>query len=110
MRHGTTPTYTLTVAGHDLTDKTVFVTIKGGNGRLITKTGDALTITSDTSGSIIVLRLTQAETFELSTGRASIQVRFIDANGVALATNIAEISVERVLKPGVIEYQGDDES
>lgn len=107
MRRGTTPTYTLTISGYDLTEMTVYVTVRGAFGKLITKTGDDLSISTDETGSVIAFRLTQAETLELNTGRAEVQVRFIDAQGVALATDIGEIAVERVLLPGEIEYRGD---
>lgn len=107
MRRGTTPTYMLTISGYDLTEMTVYVTVRGAFGKLITKTDDELSISADETGSTIAFRLTQAETLELNTGRAEVQVRFIDAQGVALATDIGEIAVERVLLPGEIEYRGD---
>lgn len=106
MRQGTTPTYTLTVAGHDLTAQTVYVTIQGKFGRALTLTGERLTVTADTDGSTIAFRLTQKETFALHIGTAEVQVRFIDAQGVALATNIATVDVAPVLLPDVIEYEG----
>ena len=107
MRRGTTPTYTLTIAGYDLTAMTVYVTIKGIFGRTVTKTGNDLTITTDSTGSTIAFRLTQAETLELLEGKADVQARFIDAQGIALATNIGQIDVERILLPGEIVYLGD---
>lgn len=107
MRRGTTPTYTLVVNGYDLTAMTVYVTVKGSSGTIITKTGDDLSISADESGSVIAFRLTQAETLELPEGRGEVQVRFIDAEGVALATDIRAITIERVLLPGEIEYRGD---
>ena len=58
-------------------------------------------------GSVIVFQLSQKETLELNVGKAEVQVRFIDSQGVALATTIGEINVERVLLPGEIEYRGD---
>ena len=105
MIRGTTPAYTLTIAGYDLTQMTVFVTVRGQYGTLVTKTGDALTVTADATGSTIAFRLTQEETLALTVGRAEVQVRFIDANGIALATEIAPVTVERVLLGGVIEYE-----
>ena len=103
MRQGTTPTYTLTINGYDLTDKTVFVTIKG-RGQPITLTGPRLSIGYDNGVSVIAFALTQPETLALPLGQAEVQVRFIDANGIAKATNIAPITVERILQPGVIAY------
>ena len=85
---------------------TVYVTIQSVFGQQITKTGDDLTITSDNTGSVIVFMLTQEETLRLSEGDASIQVRFINSDGIAMATNIAPIQIKRILLPGVITYQG----
>lgn len=58
MRQGTTPTFTLTVNGYDLTDKTVFVTIKG-RGKSITLTGERLSIAFENDISVIAFMLTQ---------------------------------------------------
>ena len=107
MRQGTTPTYTLTVAGYDLTDKTVYVTVRS-QGKRITKTNDDLSMAYGGGATSIVFTLTQEETLSLSPGQAKVQVRFIDAEGVAKATDIKPITVERILQPGVITYDGGD--
>ena len=103
MRQGTTPTYALVVVGRDLTNKTVFVTLKSRWAE-VTKTGDDLTITYGEGDSVIAFRLTQQETFKLPTGEIEVQVRFIDAEGIAEATEIKAITNLKVLKQGVIEY------
>ena len=105
MRQGTTPTYTLTVDGYDLTDKTVFVTVRG-RSRQITKTGDALSIAYSEGASTIAFELTQEDTFALGLGAAEVQVRFVDVDGTARATDIAALDVLPVLMPGVIVYGG----
>lgn len=107
MRQGTTPTYTLTIPGHDLTDQTVYVTISG-RGERITKTGDDLTVSYSDNASTIAFRLTQEETLGLRLGTAQVQVRFINAAGIALATEIGSMIVEPILKHGVITYEGDE--
>lgn len=107
MRQGTTPTYTLTISGYDLTDKTVFVTIKG-KAKTITLTGERLSVSYDSGISVIAFMLTQQETLALPLGQAEIQVRFIDAQGIAKATDIAPITIERILHNGVIAYEGGD--
>ena len=107
MRQGTTPEYTLTVSGYDLTDKTVYVTVRS-RGRIITKTGDDLAMAYSDGATSIVFGLTQQETLYLDLGQAEVQVRFIDVNGDAKATDIKPITVERVLQPGVIAYTGGD--
>lgn len=104
MRQGTTPAYTLTVVGHDLTDKTVFVTLKDAEGHIVTKTGEALTVVCEEEDSVITFRLSQEETFMLSVGTIRIQVRFIDVNGIASATDTAEVNNLDVLLNQVISY------
>ena len=108
MRQGTTPAYTLTISGYDLTDKTVFVAIKE-RGKMLVLTGFRLSIAYDDGTSAIVFSLTQEETLALPTGQAEVQVRFIDSSGIARATDIKTIPVERVLQPGVIEYEGGED-
>ena len=108
MRQGTTPTYTLTISGYDLTDKTVFVSIRA-RGKLIVLSGDRLPIGNESSVSAIVFTLTQEETLSLGVGQGEVQVRFIDAQGVAKATDIKPITIERILQPGVITYIGPED-
>ena len=105
MRQGTTPTYTLTISGYDLTDKTVFVSVKV-RGKLIVLDGNRLSIGYENGVSAIVFALTQEETLSLGTGQGEVQVRFIAADGTAKATDIKPITVERILQPGVIVYDG----
>ena len=106
MRQGTTPTYTLIVSGYNLTVMTVFVTVRGRHSKLITKTGDALSIVYGDGASTIAFALSQEDTFALGLGSAEVQVRFIDVDGTAYATDIAALEVLPVLLPGVIEYGG----
>lgn len=104
MRRGTTPDFLLTVPGRDLTDKTVLVTIIGGG--ILKLTGTRLSVTYDESDSHILFRLTQEETFKLQEGEAYIQVRFIDSEGLADATDSGTITVKKVLIDEVITYEG----
>lgn len=103
MIRGTTPDYILSIDGYDLSDKTVYVTIRQNNVRL-TKTGDEISVASDGSGSTIAFMLTQRDTLQLKEGTAEVQVRFIDSAGTAYATEIANITVNRVLLERVIAY------
>lgn len=107
MYQGTTPVYTLVIDGYDLTDKTVFVTLKGQT-TIVTKTGEDLSVVYEEGASTIAFRLTQEETLSFSPQRARIQVRFIDSNGVALATDTAEVDIKPVLLKKVIAYEGVD--
>ena len=103
MIRGTTPEYTLTVEGFDLTDQTVFVTVSQGVAA-VTKTGSDISVVYDGENSDIMFSLTQQDTLSLKPGKASVQVRFIDAGGVAQATDIAELDVGQVLLERVIAY------
>lgn len=103
MRRGTTPVICLTVQGYDLTGCKVYATLKQGNYTL-TKTGNNLTITTMGGNTCVTFTLTQAETLELKRGSASVQIRWIDSNGIALATDIQEINVDIILLDGVITY------
>ena len=69
----------------------------------VTLTGNNLTIVPGTS-STIAIRLSQEQTLGLREGKASIQVRFVSADGTAKATDIKEITVSRVLLERVIAY------
>ena len=107
MRQGTTPAYVLTVKNQDLRDKTVYVTLKDKNNHLVTKSGEDVTVTYSENDSVIAFRLSQKETFALNVGAVKIQVRFIDANGIAKATNKAEVDNLDVLLNKIIRYEGE---
>lgn len=107
MYQGTTPALTMHVADVNLTDKTVFVTIRCG-GYVLTKTGEDVAVSYADGNSIVVIRLTQGETLQMRRPEASVQIRFVDENGNADATNTATFDVESVLHHAVIEYQGGD--
>ena len=104
MIRGTTPDYVLTVDA-DLTGKTVYVTISQLRTKL-TLTGDDLSIAKDESGSTIAIRLTQQQTLGLAVGKAEVQVKYIDEQGVVRATDIQPITVDRALLERVVEYDG----
>lgn len=104
MIRGTTPDYILEVNA-DLSDKTVYVTIRQG-GKKLTLTGDELLIATDETGSTIAIRLTQEQTLGFVVGAAEAQVKFIGADGTTQATNIIPITVRRALLERVVEYDG----
>ena len=107
MVRGTTPHFILTIEGADLTDQTVYVTVRQRQTE-ITRSGEDLTVTADTSGtapvSTVEVLLSQEDTLALREGTAEVQVRFIDGDGVAEATETATLVVDRILLDGVIEY------
>ena len=104
MIRGTTPDYILTVSDFDLTNKTVYVTMSQHDKTMITLTGDRLLVVYENGVSTIHFSLTQMETFYFKNGAIDIQVRFIDSNGVAYATEIKTVVAERVLLNEVINY------
>lgn len=106
MIRGTTPDYLLRVKDQDLTDKTVYVTVAQGNNK-VTISGVDLVITTEGDDSIIAFRLTQLQTLSLKEGKAKVQVRFIDAENKAQATNMQDIEVHPVLLEKVIRYGND---
>ena len=105
----------LTVENRDLTDKTVFVTLSQGRKK-ITKTNDELDIravivdegqASERTDSVIMFSLTQEQTLSFQEGDTEVQVRFIDSDDYAEATEIVSVEIGAVLLEKVIEYDGD---
>lgn len=107
MYQGTTPTYILEIDGYDLTDKRVFVTLQA-KLKKITKKDDDLTVVYENDTTSIAFRLSQEETLGFDVGSALVQVRFIDENGIALATKKAPLVVNDVLLHKVITYDRGD--
>ena len=102
MRRFTTPTITIHITGLDLTDYHTETTIKQGSTVIVREN---LPVTVTDTGCDLVAVLTQEETGQLRAAGAQIQVRFIDSEGVASASNIKWIPIGDVLKDGVIEYE-----
>ena len=63
-----------------------------------------MTYDSETNTTSIVFSLTQQETLAFKSGNVEVQIRFIDADGVAQATEIKLLPVLPVLFEEVIEY------
>ena len=101
MIRGTTPTFSFEV-DIDLTDWDTYVTIKQRKV-LITHREPEITPTED--GCIASITLTQAETLQLSPGKAHAQIRLVDANGVATSTDIFDFSVSDILLEGEIPQE-----
>ncbi|MBO4926082.1 MAG: hypothetical protein J5472_06350 [Clostridia bacterium] len=103
MYQGTTPSITLTIAGRDLSGCTVEVYIAQAAVRIVKR--DAR-VEADAEGTTVACALTQKETLSLTPGPAFVQVRWIDAQGTAEATDEAQLNVKRILDRTVIEYAG----
>ena len=110
MRRGTTPTITLTVTNEDgtacdLTEDSIYVTfhLSGApsTGDLTKRETDMTVETSD-NATVLTIPLTQAETLAWTAGGTlEIQLR-CKGSGIAQATNITNIPVERILLDGEI--------
>lgn len=107
MRRGTTPDYILTVAGYDLTEQSIYVTVQQ-YAKTLNLNGERIAVEYDgqTQVSSVTFSLTQEETLQFRSGKADVQIRFIDEYGFAQATDIGTIIVSPVLNEDVIEYGG----
>lgn len=107
---GTTPTFTITLSGINLSEGYhVFVTIDQ-NGLQLTKsnTDDSMVLLSDVNEdgetvTTINLSLTQEETLLFKVGGADVQLKWIDKTGNVSASDIGEVSFNRALLGDVIE-------
>lgn len=101
MYRGTTPTLYLELETEiDLSDVTeLFVTIKSPRVEINKSLSD---VQIDNDLKVITVSFTQEETLKLFKGIADVQVRFKLSNGLAYATTIESIEIERILKDGVI--------
>lgn len=100
MTRGTNPTYILTVDPDDfpsLEEHSLYVTIKQGCNE-ITLTGDDLEVDEN----VVTVTLTQEQTLSFKQGNACLQLRGLDENGVAYASDIVIVQVNPVLYQGVI--------
>lgn len=109
---GTTPIFTITISGIDLSKNyRVYVTIDQ-NGTQLTKDSleDAETVTvkantSDdgTVATTIEMSLTQKETLNFEIGKADMQAKWIDSSGVVDASDISSVEFSRALLEEVIK-------
>lgn len=97
MRRGSTPTNTFMV-DIDLTGATIFVDYEQQGNIILEKTGDDLTVTTES----ITLDLTQEETLKFRPGDVLIQIRYVFPDGSADASNIIRTTFDRIIKDGVI--------
>lgn len=101
MTRGTTPNYIITVKDLDtLQDNSVYVTFKQSDVCLTLKDDD-ITIEDNK----ISVYLTQEQTLQFRHGVAKLQVRGVDLNGTAWASNIVNVPVNTVLCGEVLQYE-----
>ena len=101
LRRGTTPNITCEIIDEvDLSNITsVWLTISQNNELVIDKLTDDVTINTKN----ISVRLTQEETLSLKAGvMAYIQVRLLNDNEIAYATQTDYVPIDDIIKDGVI--------
>ena len=103
---GTTPSITLNVKGVDLSDvsvwPTVIVTVVNYRST-VDVNRDKLVIASTDAGCSVTFALTQAQTLSMHKLRKTmVQLRAKDADGQAIASPIASVEVEDVIRDGEI--------
>lgn len=111
MIRGTTPTFHLVLdSDDDLTESSVYITFddKKSGIQYTFKSGDEnVDIAYENQHTVIDVSMTQEQTLAIKqTGRINVQVRWIESDGYAGATNYASIDVDPVLLDEVIEYRG----
>lgn len=97
----TTPTYTLTFTEQSLdltTAVNVYVTFAQGS-KIITKTGDDLTVTARS----ITVSLTQSETLNFRAGDLEIQANWTGANGERSCSEVETTELSKQLLKRVLE-------
>lgn len=109
---GTTPIFTISISGIDLSKNyRVYVTIDQ-NGTQLTKNSydnaDTLSVkaTTDDEGTVttsIEMSLTQKETLDFEIGKADMQAKWIDSSGVVDASDISSVEFSRALLEEVIK-------
>lgn len=103
MYRGTTPTIQWNINNDNLDFseiEQIWMTFKDSSGNKITK--DIKEISIDPDEKTITYEFSQEETLKIHTGIVETQLRVLLINGAALATEIKEFEMDRVLKGGVI--------
>lgn len=100
MRRGTTPYITIQT-DQDLTGYAyIVVTVEDRAGTEVDVDNRGGNMQVD-SGSVTI-KLTQEQTISLQKGGVKLQIRAVDTDGNAIASNIMQANLEDVLKDGVI--------
>lgn len=96
---GTTPTITLLVPGVDLTNQSRVEVYIASTKTTLVFTGRRVGIAASEEGTLLFITPTQRETMSLESGKtADVQVRWIDSQGHADATDVSgKLNVERIL-------------
>lgn len=108
MYRGTTPNIVIKVNSDlDLSTMTeIWVTVKNKGGEVNYAMSDG-GVSLDTEEKTLTVLMSQKDTLAFQTcgslmGKVELQVRMLDENDLAYASNIKEIELLRILKDGVI--------
>ena len=102
ITRGTTPTVTCTV-GMDLTDYSCYLSIgKKAKSPWMTADNEQMEFGVSEGTSTLAFTLTQAQTLACKAGPAQIQLRVVK-DGVAIASDMAPITIDDIIKDGEIE-------
>lgn len=101
MYRGTTPTLTFHIDAdlNLLTVEELWITFKA-NAKEKTFTLDNVSIDNDNK--LVILELEQEDTLYFGSGKLSVQIRIRTADDNAYASNIEQVTLEHILKDGVI--------
>ena len=105
MFRGTTPVHTFTVPFPPDSIQEVYVTYEQGGETIVEKSihsVDIVPIEDDEESAQIVTHLTQQNTLAFDEGDVRIQLRVLDKDSEAYASNIVRVKSSQILKDGVI--------
>lgn len=100
---GTTPSYTVNVAGVELNKAKAILVTFGQNGKELFSI-EKSDLTIDAEKSTIAFTLTQEQTlmFDNEESVAQMQIRILDISGNCVANSIQNIAVQPILHEGVL--------
>lgn len=107
---GTTPVYTFHIEGIDISGNSVFLTIQQDDFRKTwcNKTDkEVFRVTNENGNTALTLYLSQSDTLAFRPGVAEVEVKWLSADGIVSATNIASVNFTRTLLEEVISDETD---
>lgn len=102
---GSTPTLRINVKSDvDLSlMKDIWVTLRNNVNEVTYKLSESSIVIETTEDkNLLIIKMSQTETLTFTTGPVKIQVRFLDNNNDAFASQILNLSIGDVLKEGVM--------
>lgn len=109
MYQGTTPVLLLEV-DTDLTGDTVQVAFRSATGQVFMKAAPDVEIQPGTDNTLIIVKFTQEETFQIPEGVCQIEIRWVDESGSADKADVVSVDVIGSITKNVITYQGGNKS